>query len=451
MSRTSPGSGEQETRLYSPALSGQSRVSGPGSRRSSGRTSSGAGWRRAPVARRSAAPSSLRLPLLRSLWMSITPQGWIPHPRRWAAPQWIAPVLSIGLAPIACTGAERSPSLVPDEVACPTCTIEVRAIVRIGDLEGPGQLERSPASIAVDSLGRYIVIAGELPQVFDRNGAYQRTIGRRGAGPGELSATLRVISIPGDSLLVLDREHNRGSVFGPEGFNRGIQFPGYIGSATVIRWPDSVLVVGVPPGHPSNAPPLYMTSLSGPTVEVGKAATTFGGLDAAVNDWILLAAHDEPPWFVLLRPYRILELNGALVPVRYLERRPEWWTENRDFPIGIPHREPPHPIVRAASIDDDGLVWVYVLVASESWRDAWSEVPIGAMEISSRLVRYDELFDTLVEVIDPENGRVIARHLLPDRVVAALPDGRAVSFAEDLEGAPRIQILDVSLVRPERE
>lgn len=74
--------------------------------------------------------------------------------------------------------------------------------------------------LAVTASGDILVLdqlAGEI-RVFDRHGVFQRTIGRSGRGPGELSRSANaVLPIAGDSLVVPDPAEQRITVFAPGG------------------------------------------------------------------------------------------------------------------------------------------------------------------------------------------------------------------------------------------
>ena len=105
------------------------------------------------------------------------------------------------------------------------------------------------------------------------------------------------------------------------------------------------------------------------------------------EEWITLAASIDEAWFVVQRPYRLTQLDRSLTSGRSLERHPDWWTEDREFPLGKPHRTPPHPQLRTAAVDAEGLLWVYILTEADTWRNAWTDVPAGAYEIPSRLIR----------------------------------------------------------------
>lgn len=74
--------------------------------------------------------------------------------------------------------------------------------------------------LAVTASGDIAVIdqlAGQV-RLFDRNGAFLRSVGRPGRGPGELSRSANaVIPVARDSLLVPDPDERRITVFAPDG------------------------------------------------------------------------------------------------------------------------------------------------------------------------------------------------------------------------------------------
>jgi len=96
----------------------------------------------------------------------------------------------------------------------------------IGEIEGREEYMFSAIwSIAVDEAGRIFVLDREDPhlRVFDRNGAFLRTIGRKGQGPGEFTMPLSV-SITRQNELVVDDMRSRLAFFSLEGeFKRNLQ------------------------------------------------------------------------------------------------------------------------------------------------------------------------------------------------------------------------------------
>lgn len=74
--------------------------------------------------------------------------------------------------------------------------------------------------VAATAAGDIIVLdqAAAQLRVFGPDGAFRRTIGREGRGPGELSRFANTILVaPGDSLLVPDPRERRITVFAPNG------------------------------------------------------------------------------------------------------------------------------------------------------------------------------------------------------------------------------------------
>jgi hypothetical protein len=86
-------------------------------------------------------------------------------------------------------------------------------LVRIQPAEGaPGEL-MEPSDLAVSESGAVLVAESSPPEVkvYDAAGAYLRTIGREGGGPGEFRAAW--LAVRGDTLLVQDPQQARASTF----------------------------------------------------------------------------------------------------------------------------------------------------------------------------------------------------------------------------------------------
>ena len=110
--------------------------------------------------------------------------------------------------------------------------------LRIGTVErtGPDLFGRI-RSLAVDAAGRIYVLEAQAQEirVFNPDGTYLRTIGRKGGGPGEFSQALLAEFGPDGNLWVVDPENNRLSVFDTAGtYLTGHQTPG---GFTIVPWP----------------------------------------------------------------------------------------------------------------------------------------------------------------------------------------------------------------------
>lgn len=137
---------------------------------------------------------------------------------------------------------------VPEAVACSDCRVEVKTLVEIGAPDGPASLPGGPLHVRQDGRGRYwVVVPEEPPMVFDSEGQYVTTVGRRGEGPQEFGLPIDVIPLPGDSVLVLDNRLKRASVVGPDlQIVRTIPVPLHVLiSGTAASWPDNVILNGL--------------------------------------------------------------------------------------------------------------------------------------------------------------------------------------------------------------
>lgn len=92
--------------------------------------------------------------------------------------------------------------------------------LRIGVDDGDGpELFGRIADIAVDAYGRIYILEGQAQEirVFDADGNFLRTIGRRGEGPGEFQGAAALLWGPDGHLWVVDPNNARYSVFDTTG------------------------------------------------------------------------------------------------------------------------------------------------------------------------------------------------------------------------------------------
>jgi len=131
-----------------------------------------------------------------------------------AAPQWRGKVQKMGEVTIV-YNPDRG--LWEDE---PKRQLKLVPELEIGVLEGDeNQMFYGVSDVKVDSRGTiYIADSGNNRiQVFDRNGRYVRTIGRKGKGPGEFLGRLKIAVDEKDHLFVADNMALRITEFNPEG------------------------------------------------------------------------------------------------------------------------------------------------------------------------------------------------------------------------------------------
>jgi hypothetical protein len=126
-------------------------------------------------------------------------------------------------------------------------------------------------------------------------------------------------------------------------------------------------------------------------------------------------------------------------------RKLDWYTGEKPASIGS-RTTPPTPRTAATIEDADGLVWFFIHKPSSTWKEGWATARMmNAREFRARDMSFDKMFDTYVEVIDPSQARVVARHTIPGYVFEALPDRKVALYMTDIIGIPRAQIIQLTL------
>jgi hypothetical protein len=99
-------------------------------------------------------------------------------------------------------------------------TLDSAPGLRIGSLDGPKEEQfGSVTSLAPLADGGIAVLDAQAKEIriFGPDGAYVRTVGRAGEGPGELSTPRGLAALGGDTLAVYDWRGGRITFFAPDG------------------------------------------------------------------------------------------------------------------------------------------------------------------------------------------------------------------------------------------
>jgi hypothetical protein len=324
------------------------------------------------------------------------------------------------------------------------CGIALSAVATISDAEALGELRQDiQRKVVRDERGRLLTGGFTGALVYHGDGSFATLLGRRGEGPGEFRLPVSPLLGPGDSVHVYDLLNRRVTVFAPDlTFARDVLFP---------QWPTLVLDDGTyvvvrqlsAPGHAGY--PIH-------TVDAAGSIQRSFGSDTAQHPSDMDPVTD-----------RVVSINAegkiwAAAPGRYLLEKWDPGTGTREQRVEVDSdwfepsfhygKEGERPISTLDALweDDDGLVWVLLHTADEQWRppapsDLLHERPTDPMEQRRK-------YDSIVEVIDPESGRVVASERF-DMQFHVHPQGRILASV-NLDD-PELVAFDLWTARIDRE
>jgi hypothetical protein len=335
--------------------------------------------------------------------------------------------------------------IVRDGPVCPTCRIELTLVARLGDADGPGEITVRPVEVEVDRRGYFYVlpIGGAPPVVFDSTGRYVRTMGRVGGGPGESRSPTAILSIEGDSLLLFDSGLRRVSLFDPQW-----KYVRSWASAGAPVWSAYRLSYGrtLVNGHIATAQsvglPLWTQD------DGGSRFAIWGEQDGEYRPWDpytvrrRLSASASGVWSSHTREY-VLNLYATNGTKRLTLTRAASWFVAPDPAIPVELQvspsKPPSSVVLDVSEDTDGLVWVLVARHKETWPSGLgpeTRIPSGTYY---PIVDMDKARESLVEVIDPVRGELLATLARP--IAARWLRGRyLIAHEQDSAGPARVTV-----------
>jgi hypothetical protein len=366
-------------------------------------------------------------------------------------------VLLAALAFLAAATTAAAQVTIPDVPNCANCRIEIEELFTFGAFDGPGSLA-GPGRIGVDGAGRIWYSDGPVPQVFDAEGRYLRALGREGEGPGEYRGVYTWSRLPGDSTLVFDEGNGRAVVLDPDlQAIRYVTLPVSVSGATVLRWPDAVLG-GAFIGRGARAgQPLHVLDMSGSSglfttsmMSDGRRTAPPGG-PTAYTQQLFAPSAGEGAWSAEVADYRVSRWDSQANPTGSWTRQASWFHDNPEGGF-VRHS------VSSIGEDDRGRLWV-LLRAPRSDGPAKVEAaladlfrdgpPSGPVDLpTSELPPPQELYDTVMEVLDVGDGTVLARQRFEAFFLALLPGGRVAAYREEGIGIPRVAIMSLTLVEP---
>ncbi len=344
---------------------------------------------------------------------------------------------------------------VPDAPTCPRCRITLTKVATLGLADDPAS-PQGWVSLSRDSRGRfYVASAGgaEGVLVYDARGRFLRVLGRRGRGPGEYLFAREVRVAPGDSIYVSDPAQRRLTVLGPDHrVARTVPAPAEV--AGVLPGRGGEVVVQALDRSPALVGyPLHRLASTGRVVASFGSRRPATRRDRPYDDpRAVNRARNQGVWSARLNRYRVELWDASGRPVLALERSPSWFVPWTRHPGVREDEVRPVPLLQAVREDARGRLWVFVRVPDARWRAASAPAPAErrrerGVVPANQLRRY---LDTVVEVLDPRTGRILASTRLEGVFAAFLVSGGNLAYTrrETAEGIEKVEVWELGLTEP---
>lgn len=342
---------------------------------------------------------------------------------------------------------------------CDECSLSFERQAVIHDVDGEAGLSWQPVFITRAPNGHLFVVSSEFkPLHYDSSGEFIGSLGREGAGPGEHRSVSTIRVGPSDTLWVVDGALGRRSAWSIEGeFLTSYRAPGGGGLTDAVVFDDGSWVTsGIRREPEAIGFPFHRFDLEGERLASFGPEVTISPAERIRPPSMrrnIAAADGKSFWSSNLYAYELARYAMSGERLQAISRQVEWFAE-QDTIVRVPTTRdlPPSPQIRWIVQDDEGLLRVAIRVPDEDWRSG-----IGERQEDPRFpgagvlytpMEYDQVYDTVIEIIDPENGVVLVSQRIDDLVFAWVDADHIATYREDEWDLPVIEIVKVDLVRP---
>ena len=351
--------------------------------------------------------------------------------------------------------AQDSVVVVPDAPACTTCSLTVSAVVELGDREGPGIVAQLNAPYALARVvrsddGDYYVSAhlgdGRLLR-FSSDGVFREAIGRRGEGPGEYDLPMLMGGSAGD-LTILDPSFARlTTIRGGEVATTSLPFMArtwaVLSDGRYVYNGHSSWREGV--GHPVHVYDPASRQITSSFGDEGVRMDRSRRNDSGHLRRAVAAAANGNIWVARENRYRIDKWSPDGGRIARIERDSPWFRPWEEWP-GVDFEVRPPPVIVGVRDWGDGLLMVVVRLADANWRPIKPTREDLPGHESLPPSREDELYDTVVEILDTRSGTVLARTRVDENVVGLVGQDEFCTYAEHSDlGEPKYVVWSVAL------
>jgi hypothetical protein len=281
--------------------------------------------------------------------------------------------------------------------------------------------------------------------VFDSTGRLVARVGKVGVGPGEITPVRWVVAGRDDTVRVF--ANTRINIFAGRDFRyvrSTIERSQETGSQYVVLLPGgrTARLSGRLPAS-GDLNPIYLRDRTGtlirqlsPTTSPSRPTRLLASAEATSVGSLWVAEGS------ILRSdgYSVLLVDTLGAARRIYRLTPTWWESVQSFgPMrmiasGADTLSRPLPWLRSLREDSRGRLHVLTRIAKRDWQN----------------VRLDEEnqegnYTSLLEIIDPRAGRLVASVRVVGAPVAVVGDDRFVTYREDRDGYPHIDVWRVRI------
>lgn len=338
------------------------------------------------------------------------------------------PAAPLLLALLACR--EGSRALAP---------ISLEPLVALGATSGDGAMATWPRVSPRHPLGYRILVpqpgaVPALPLVYDDDGRFLQALGTLGTGARDFREPQVARIGPHDSVWVFDAVQGI-LVFDPDRhWIRTIPLGMSPWDAQVL--PDGrILLASTSTARPF---PLQLITRTG---AVDRELPGDSIAQSIHSPRRILLAPDGTVWTLPMQfRWRLEHWDTLGNSLGAIERRPAWfppYTRSTEVSRDVA----PQPTLQDAWFDADGRLWILGKVADPKWYDGLGTADGGAVAITDP----DRVADTILEVIDPATGRVLAEARFDVSYPFAVEPGVIMRVTTSAEGWHRAELMRVRL------
>lgn len=326
------------------------------------------------------------------------------------------------------------------EPLCPDCRIALSPIATLGHPNDRAsvQPDAAVAGCMVATVGdsTYLVagvVGGGEILVYEHGREATSFIGRRGAGPGEFGSNLRILTA-GDTIIVVDNSNARIVMLNLAGdVLQSFQLPIRVNS--VARLPDGHYVLHARLSAGPEQPVIRLVDESGNDVaSLGRSSQEAWDTD----QWVVSRGTSADFWAASMWDYTIFRgSTDSLAPA--VIREVDWFPGDNVWSEEILETIPAPPLIMYLHETDEHLLWVYVAVSDPDWAPGMPDAGSAGW--------FRDSFDTMIEVIDLNEGTVVASHRADDYLGGICGTRLVYAVTAGNDGHVTVSVFDPRLER----